>query len=294
MTAVHFSVVLLSILALQRAGPRASRDGSAAWEQPPLGARQLEPKEQSPMTVRWKPLLVLTGLFFVVAIVGLIAMTATLIPRSAQRVLKQARAAAGGGRYEDAEIYYKQALQFDAKSSALHEEMAQLYHDWSAAAPADRRELIRSQWYEHLVKAVKFDKTARTPRLQLLQAAIEDDSTSDAAFWAREVLNVEPGNADAHYILALEDLETRSPNVPEVKRHLKVLEEGKASPLRWRFSVSGWLKSPVTGRLVTRPAHWPGRPLCLPMPAPWIGWLRCASRRSRSRARTIRGRFRIR
>ena len=99
------------------------------------------------MTVRWKPLLVLTGLFFVVAIVGLIAMTATLIPRSAQRVLKQARAAAGAGRYEDAEIYYKQALQFDAKSSALHEEMAQLYHDWSSAAPADRRELIRSEWY---------------------------------------------------------------------------------------------------------------------------------------------------
>ncbi|HKM54006.1 MAG TPA: tetratricopeptide repeat protein, partial [Isosphaeraceae bacterium] len=57
-------------------------------------------------------------------------------------------------------------------------------------------------------------------------------STSDAAFWAREVLSVDPGNADAHYILALEDLETRSPNVTEVKRHLKVLEEGKASPLR--------------------------------------------------------------
>ncbi|MBV8487282.1 MAG: tetratricopeptide repeat protein [Planctomycetaceae bacterium] len=184
------------------------------------------------MTVRWKPLLVLTGLFFVVAIVGLIAMAATLIPRSAQRVLKQARAAAGAGCYEDAEIYYKQALQFEAKSSALHEEMAQLYHDWYSAAPADRRELIKSEWYEHLVKAAKFDKSARTPRLQLLQAAIDENSTSDAVYWAREVLNVEPGNADAHFLLALQDLETRSPNVLEVKRHLKLLEEGKASPLR--------------------------------------------------------------
>jgi tetratricopeptide (TPR) repeat protein len=184
------------------------------------------------MTVRWKPLLVLTGLFFVVAIVGLIAMAATLIPRSAQRVLKQARAAAAAGRYEDAEIYYKQAIQFDAKSAALHEELAQLYHDWFAAAPAERRELIRSEWIEHLVKAVKFDKSARTPRLQLLRAAIEEDGTSDAVFWAREVLNVEPGNTDAHYILALEDLETRSPNVSEVKRHLKVLDEGKAVPVR--------------------------------------------------------------
>jgi tetratricopeptide (TPR) repeat protein len=184
------------------------------------------------MTVRWKPLLVLTGLFFVVAIVGLIAMTATLIPRSAHRVLKQARSAAAAGRYEDAEIYYKQALQFDAKNASLHEELAQLYHDWSAAAPAERRDLIRSEWFEHLVKAVKFDKSARGPRLQLLEAAIEADSTSDAVFWAREVLNVDPGNTDAHYILALENLETRSPNVPEVKRHLKVLEEGKVAPLR--------------------------------------------------------------
>ena len=45
------------------------------------------------MTVRWKPLLILSGLFFVVAVVGVIAMAWTLVPRSATGVLK-----AGPGR----------------------------------------------------------------------------------------------------------------------------------------------------------------------------------------------------
>ena len=46
------------------------------------------------MTVRWKPLLVLSGVFSVVAVVGVIAMAWSLVPRSAQGVLKQARTAA--------------------------------------------------------------------------------------------------------------------------------------------------------------------------------------------------------
>ena len=87
------------------------------------------------MTVRWKPLLILSGLFFVVAVVGVIAMAWTLVPRSAQGVLKQARAAVAAGRFDDAEIYFKQALQFDAKSAAIHEEFANLYRDWCRTAP---------------------------------------------------------------------------------------------------------------------------------------------------------------
>jgi Flp pilus assembly protein TadD len=73
------------------------------------------------MTVRWKPLFILSGLFFVVAVLGVIAMAWTLVPRSAQGVLKQARAAAAAGRFENAEIYYEQALQFEAKNASIHE-----------------------------------------------------------------------------------------------------------------------------------------------------------------------------
>ena len=61
------------------------------------------------MTVRWKPLLILSGVFSVVAVVGVIAMAWSLVPRSAQGVLKQARTAAAAGRFDDAVIYFKQA-----------------------------------------------------------------------------------------------------------------------------------------------------------------------------------------
>ncbi len=89
------------------------------------------------MTVRWKPLLILSGLFVVVALVGVIAITMTLVPRSSQGFLKLARESREAGRFEDAEIRYKQALQIDGKNAAIHEEFAGLYQDW---ARAPRRE----------------------------------------------------------------------------------------------------------------------------------------------------------
>ena len=116
---------------LARAATRmvAGADGS-----PRRAVRRLEPKEYRPMTVRWKPLLILSGLFLVVALIGVVAITLTLVPRSSQGILKRARAAREAGRFEDAEIYYKQALQLDAKNAAIHEEFAGLYRDWARHA----------------------------------------------------------------------------------------------------------------------------------------------------------------
>jgi tetratricopeptide (TPR) repeat protein len=184
------------------------------------------------MTVRWKPLLILSGLFFVVAVVGVIAMAWTLVPKSAQGVLKQARAAAAAGRFEDAEIYFKQALQFEPKSGPIHEEFADLYRDWARSATADRQEALHNERTDHLVKAVKFDRAAKGPRRELLAEAMAEDSPAEAAYWAKEMLKVDAENTDAHYVLAFEELETPAPNVPEVKRHLKVLEERSAPPIR--------------------------------------------------------------
>ena len=184
------------------------------------------------MTVRWKPLLVLSGVFSVVAVVGVIAMAWSLVPRSAQGVLKQARTAAAAGRFDDAVIYFKQALQYDGRSAAIHEEFANLYRDWCGTAPADRQEALKAERVDHLVKAVKFDKSARGPRVQLLEAAMNQDNDSESVYWAKEVLKVDAENSDAHFILAFADLESRSPNVPEVKRHLKVLEARNAPAMR--------------------------------------------------------------
>src|SRR5271156_5704284 len=95
------------------------------------------------MTVRWKPLLILSGIFSLVAVVGLIAMAWSLVPRSAHGVLKQAQNAAAAGRFDHAEIYFKQALQYDGKSAVIHEQFANLYRDWCRTAPADHQRCSR-------------------------------------------------------------------------------------------------------------------------------------------------------
>ena len=184
------------------------------------------------MTVRWKPLMILSGLFLAVALVGVVAITLTLVPRSSQGILSRARAARDANRFENAEIYYKQVLQLEAKNAAVHQEFAGLYRQWSRQAPAAKKPALRNEWLDHLLSAVKFDKTRKGPRQDLLKEAMNEDLVADAIYWARELLKVEPDNLDAHYVLAVEALEDRTPNVPEAHRHLKVLEDKQAPPFR--------------------------------------------------------------
>ena len=184
------------------------------------------------MTVRWKPLMILSGLFLVVALVGVIAITAAMMPRSSQGILKVARAAREAGRFQDAEIYYKQALQAEPRNATTHEDFAGMYRRLDAQADAEKRTALRAERLQHLAQAVKFDKAAKGPRRDLLRDAMDQDLPADSVYWAKEMLNVAPDDLDAHYVLAAETLEERPPNVPEVKRHLEVLEKGKAPAVR--------------------------------------------------------------
>jgi cellulose synthase operon protein C len=194
--------------------------------------RRLEPKENCPMTVRWKPLLILSGVFVVVLLVGVVVIMLALVPRSSQGILKMARGAREAGRFENSEIYYKQALQLEAKNAAIHEEFANLYRDWMNHAAAEKQTALRTDWLDHLLSAAKFDKTAKGPRRQLLKDAMIQDQAGDAVRLAKDLLIVDADNLDAHYVLAAEALEARTPNVPEIRRHLKVLDDKQASPIR--------------------------------------------------------------
>ena len=121
------------------------------------------------MTVRWKPLVILSGLFLLVGLIGVVAITLTLVPRSSQSFLRRARMAHDAGRFEEAEIDFKQALQLDAKDAAIHEEFAGFYRDWAKHAPADKRAALLNERHNHLESAVKFDKAIKGPRLELLR-----------------------------------------------------------------------------------------------------------------------------
>src|SRR4051794_37406561 len=96
------------------------------------------------MTVRWKPLLVLSGVFAVIAVIGVIAMAFTLVPRGSAEILPTARAERAAGQFEKAEIHYKQARQTDGKNPAVHEEMAGLYADWAGHAPPEKQATLRA------------------------------------------------------------------------------------------------------------------------------------------------------
>jgi hypothetical protein len=90
------------------------------------------------MTVRWKPLVFLSGVFLIVGVIGVSAIILTLAPRSTQASLSKARTSREAGRFEHAEIYYKQSLQDNAKDAAIHEEFAGLYRDWAKQAAAEK------------------------------------------------------------------------------------------------------------------------------------------------------------
>ena len=95
------------------------------------------------MTVRWKPLLILSGLFVVIAIVGVIAMAYTLVPRGSADILPLARAERAAKRYDNALLQYQRALQKDGKNAAIHEEIASMYGEWAVHAPAEKKAELR-------------------------------------------------------------------------------------------------------------------------------------------------------
>ena len=184
------------------------------------------------MTVRWKPLLILSGLFVAVGLVGVVAITVTLVPRSSEGILKRALAAREAGRFADAEIYYKQALQIDAKNPTVHRDMAGMYRDWLRSAPQAKRPALWAERHDHLLKAVRFGKNDSGPLHDLLDDAMNEDLVPESLSLAKDILKQEPNDPDAHFVLAVEALEGRTPDVPEARRHLKVLEEKKANLVR--------------------------------------------------------------
>ena len=184
------------------------------------------------MTVRWKPLLVLSGLFVVIALVGIVAITSTLMPRRSSAILPSARAERKAGRFAEAKVHYQRALQVDGKNPAIHEEMASMFGEWVAKAPEEKRAEIESWRLVSLSEAAKYGKTLKEPRRQLLLAAMAADETPQGLHYAKELLALEPVDADAHYVIAAAMLDDRNPAVPEVRRHLAAMEAAKAPEVR--------------------------------------------------------------
>ncbi|SIO65453.1 Tetratricopeptide repeat-containing protein [Singulisphaera sp. GP187] len=218
------------------------------------------------MTVRWKPLLVLSGLFLVIAIVGVVAIAYTLIPQGSSDILPQARAARSAKQYEKALIHYKRALQKDGRNAAIHEEIAKMYGEWAEQVPPEKKPEIQYGRIESLIAAARYGKTLKEPRRLLLADAVKRGVRPDILLWAGELHGLEPSNGDARYMLASEELEDKAPKVPDVKRHLDALVAAKAAPVRIT-----WIKAKLAQQLrdsaAVAEALKQGRTLSLPADA---------------------------
>jgi cellulose synthase operon protein C len=190
------------------------------------------------MTVRWKPLLVLSGVFAAIAVLGFCAIAYTLMPRRSADILPKARAERAARQYDKAQIHYRRALQMDGKNPAIHEEMATMFGEWADRAPVEKQAEIRGWRLASLAEAAKYGKNLKEPRRQLLAAAMAQDEVPESLHWAKELLALEAGNADAHFVIASETLETRAPVLADVRRHLAALEEAKAPEVR-----VAWIKA---------------------------------------------------
>lgn len=218
------------------------------------------------MTVRWKPLLVLSGLFVVIAVVGVVAIASKLLPRGAADILPAARAERAAHQYERAKIHYQRALQLDGRNAAIHEELAAMYGDWADRAPAEKQAEIRAWRLASLAEAVKYGKSLKEPRRQLLNAAMTQDELPESAHWAGEILSLEPANPDAHFVLADLGLQERNPAIPEIRRHLAALESGNAPEVR-RLWIEARTAQAVGDLKAREDALAAARPLALPADA---------------------------
>ena len=183
------------------------------------------------MTVRWKPLIVLSGLFLVIAVMGLLAITYALPGRAEDR-LPRARDAAKLKKYDNAIIHYQQALQVDPKNVEIHEEMAEMIGKWIADVPKKRPEL-RAMRSKALRDAAKYGKGRTGPREKLLADALAQDDIIEALVWADELLPLDPKNPNANYVKAMQGLDREpSPDLASARGYLEVLR--KAEPSRAR------------------------------------------------------------
>jgi tetratricopeptide (TPR) repeat protein len=189
------------------------------------------------MSVRWKPMIILSGLFLVLGAVGLLAMLAVIVPKRAEDVLPIARADVRAGRFEQAKVRFGQALQRDPRNPKIHLELAEFLAMWSEKDPAVRTRL-RGEWLKALNDAAKYGKQMPEPRRVLLADALAHEEWSDCVHWARELQPLDADNVDVHFVLACEALDQQPPSESEARAHLTVLEA--AEPARER---TAWVRA---------------------------------------------------
>lgn len=179
------------------------------------------------MNVRWKPLLILSGLFLCTALAGAGVWIFGFGAGSGQNpesILQQARDEQKAGQFDRALIQYRRAIQASGGASApIQEEIAGMYAEQMQSAPDDVREELQINRFRALAEAARLDRRKAEPRRILMQEAQALGEEADALRWADELIVLEPTNADANYLAAEKNLDRKAQDLNKARRYLDAL-----------------------------------------------------------------------
>ena len=184
------------------------------------------------MTVRWKPLLILSGLFVVVALAGLMTIATVMGSRGSSDFIARARAERKAKEYEKAKLDFQIALKTENRNAALYEEFADFCQEWMRDASPEKKADIRTLYLGALNSAATHGTKRVEPRRKLLAESIRRDDVVEQVRWAKSLVSIDPTDSDAAYVLAADELENTAPNLTEVRTHLRVLEAEKSRRVR--------------------------------------------------------------
>ncbi len=179
------------------------------------------------MSVRWKPMILISALFVFLAAGGLLAISVALVPGGSDAILKQARSEVKAKQFDRAEIQYRRALQLDPKNPRIYEEMAAMLADRMTAEPASRARR-RVEWLAALNNAATYGPQLPGPRRALLSDALAREDLAASQNWAKQLIVLESANPDAHFVLARMALEARPANTIAARKSLEILQKTEA------------------------------------------------------------------
>lgn len=192
------------------------------------------------MQVRWKPLLILSGLFAATALMGLgvwVFGFGAGAGDDPETILEQARAEREAGQYDRALIQYRRALQAAGGADAsIHEEIAALSADALKTAADDQKTELQINRIRSLAEAARLDRRRVEPRRTLMREALADGEEADALRWAEELIALDPADADAHYLHAEKFLDRNAQDLNKARTHIEAL--AKLQPESWRVALT--------------------------------------------------------
>ncbi len=185
------------------------------------------------MSVRWKPLVVLFGLFLIAGVVGVLAFTVRTSAGDVPALLATARAEWKAGRHGNAQIHLLRAKQQDPRNAAIHMDLARLCEDWATREQA-RREELRRERLSALAEAAKFGNDPEPRRLLLLDA-LDNEDDALAVDWAKKLQELDRRHPDALFALARHALMMTPVNLGAASDHVGAMVKVEPDRPRTRW-----------------------------------------------------------